>query len=635
MAVTVTATVTVTVTTGSLAADRDAIPTGEKGTHTPHLRACCQNESITRVQRLMLTSLSHVMARRAREILQANMRDQTRALWCGVIATTIAVAAVADAASSASMAPARAGVRGATTAVDPHRPVYHITPDAGHLNDANGMFYDPQHGRYHLFHQYTFNVAGTPPHYWYHHVSADLAHWTRLGVPPAGNLSACSGGAALSPDRTPTLFLCSGPTATPANRSDPDLVEWVTSPVDPSAPAFWPADIPGKWDGSCTSYVDAASGVTRYRLTFGSCTMLPLGRERPHQANGYCDGTKQDGLPQILQYESTDLATFRYLGVPWNGTHADWGPRIECPYEVLGLKPNRSVLVLSAPGLGQDFFEVGFSPPGNNGSTFTPLRTPGGATRALIDHGPAWYAGAVMQTPAVAARGPGSGVAPGSGVVMPRPVLFGWLRETCDTSKAVPPRTWISALSLPRVLSLADDDTVEQDVAPETVALRAGQGTVVRNLTLSPRACTPVTMPAGAAGDALEVRVNWTAAPTTPPAGVVLVLRSTLDRVESTNVSFVPGESGALAVQSRSLAAGVPAGNSTSTPLLAADGRYSLRVFVDHSVVEAFVNARRSIVERTYPAAPADAVHAWISAAGDMAVEIDSVEVWCMTSIWD
>ena len=40
-------------------------------------------------------------------------------------------------------------------------------------------------------------------------------------------------------------------------------------------PAYFPPDVPGKWD--CSVYREPSG---RYRVTFGSCTML-AGRERP------------------------------------------------------------------------------------------------------------------------------------------------------------------------------------------------------------------------------------------------------------------------------------------------------------------------------------------------------------------
>ena len=80
-----------------------------------------------------------------------------------------------------------------------HRPIYHLTPEYGHNNDPNGLFYDPLHGRYHVFVQWHEKVIPPPgKSAWYHFVSRDLVRWERLGVDPAHNVSGCSGGATLA-----------------------------------------------------------------------------------------------------------------------------------------------------------------------------------------------------------------------------------------------------------------------------------------------------------------------------------------------------------------------------------------------------------------------------------------------------
>lgn len=60
----------------------------------------------------------------------------------------------------ALLAATEAAYGDARAPADPHRPVFHVTPLSGHLNDANGMFYDPENGRFHWFHQYDSVVAG-------------------------------------------------------------------------------------------------------------------------------------------------------------------------------------------------------------------------------------------------------------------------------------------------------------------------------------------------------------------------------------------------------------------------------------------------------------------------------------------
>ena len=76
---------------------------------------------------------------------------------------------------------------------DSARPIFHLTPWIGWMNDPNGFSY--YHGQYHLFYQYhPYDTEWNAMH-WGHAVSHDLLHWTYLP-------------AALAPDSPYDSFGC-------------------------------------------------------------------------------------------------------------------------------------------------------------------------------------------------------------------------------------------------------------------------------------------------------------------------------------------------------------------------------------------------------------------------------------------
>lgn len=123
---------------------------------------------------------------------------------------------------------------------DPHRPAYHALAPAHWMNEPHAPLY--YNGKYHLFYQHNPFGPYWGQIHWGHWVSDDMVNWKHVSIalaPEAGDLDPdgiWSGSAFVGPDNIPYLYYTAGSFAKeqnqytsiayPADTADPSLEEW-------------------------------------------------------------------------------------------------------------------------------------------------------------------------------------------------------------------------------------------------------------------------------------------------------------------------------------------------------------------------------------------------------------------------
>jgi beta-fructofuranosidase len=107
---------------------------------------------------------------------------------------------------------------------DPHRPIYHFVSPESTLNDPNGLCF--WQGNWHLFYQ------GYPPEdrrqHWGHAISKDLIHWKDLpyAIYPSPERAVFSGGAMVEDNRVIAIYQGTAVGNMVAISDDPLLLNW-------------------------------------------------------------------------------------------------------------------------------------------------------------------------------------------------------------------------------------------------------------------------------------------------------------------------------------------------------------------------------------------------------------------------
>ena len=452
------------------------------------------------------------------------------------------------------------------SARDPQRPIYHFRAPGNWMNDPNGPLYHG--GYYHIYYQHNpFGDAWGHMH-WGHARSRDLVTWKHLPI-------------ALWPSKE--------------HREDHVFSGCMTTNASGGLMAFYTSIGRGK-SASESAQQWAAIGDTEGN-TFEKHPANPVLAEALHGATKVYDwrdpfifheGGKtymvcggnlnqaRGGQAVVLLYEATSgaLTQWSYRGILF--THPDPAVKnIECPNFIK--LAGQWVLIISPHGL-VEYFIGDFDAAAGRFTT---------RNRGLMDVSRNYYAPNGLEDP----KG--------------RRILWGWINGFPEG------RGWNGCLTLPRILTIGSDGLLRQEPAPELAGLR-GQAFKLENVSL--RDATNYLE--NIRGDSLELRAEFERV---SAKRFGLSLRGSADGRRAVRIT----------VDSRGAdVAGARmdwAGGDGSGP-----GLVSLQVFLDRTVLEAYLNGR--CATRIISPEPRDLEVGLFSDGGE--VRVRSLEAWPMRSIW-
>ena len=485
---------------------------------------------------------------------------------------------------------------------DVHRPRYHFMAPWGWMNDINGAIF--WKGRYHVFYQHLSWGGIYSAMRWGHASSVDLLHWVHhpIALTPSDDgydKKGCwSGGAFVSKDGVPTVIYHGEPGGLCIASSEDDmLAHWTKHPENPVVSTV---EVFGNGYEDTNYALDPCAwveGDTYYALV-----------------GNYVPGVEGDGTNL---FRSQDFVNWEKVG-PFYRSKRQWTePDEDCAVPDFFPLGDKHMLLFASHLLGTQYYlgklqDNQFYPELHSRLNW-PWGTIGGP-RSLLD---------------------------GNG----RRIYFDWIREFRGRDREIA-SGWSGVMTLPRVLSLAENGTLLINPAPEIEMLRMNHRSH-RNIQLDADSEVYVK---DVQGDCLELAVEI------KPQGAKKVgvkVRSSFDGAEYTTVVY-DAQSGNLMVDvshsslddsicftpfrgdqsSKRLPEKARTLQAQEAPLDLARGEpLSLRLFLDRSVLEVFANGRQCITQRIYPHRPESVGVLFFSLGGS--ANIESLQAWDLASTYD
>jgi beta-fructofuranosidase len=472
------------------------------------------------------------------------------------------------------------------------RPMVHLTPFVGWMNDPNGFSY--YKGEYHMFYQYYPYDINWGPMHWGHAVSTDLLHWRFLP-------------AALAPDEAYDRDGCFSGSA--VELPDKRHLLMYTGVIRNEQPDGTLRDI----QTQCLAVGDGTDYEKYDKNPVLDENDLPEGGSRAdfrdpkiwRSENGtyYCVAGNRpaDGSGQILLYESADGFEWKFKSILC-ANHNRIGKMWECPdfFEL-----DDKWVLLTSP---QDMLPEGYEYNNGNG-TLCLIGTFDEAAgifkeeyNQAIDYGIDFYATQTILSP--------------DG----RRIMIGWMQNWDTCTMKMPEQKWYGQMSLPRELSVVGGRLYQKPVR-ELEALRKGK-TVHENVSVN-MASGAVKLE-GVSGRILDMEI------TIRPADINNMYKKfTIYLAQNddyhTSVSIIPGEA-VIMVDRKFCGSRRALIHERSCKTDCDMDKLNLRIILDRYSVELFADDGRYAMS-TVIYTPLEAEGIAFAAEGEAVIDVEKYEI--------
>lgn len=479
-------------------------------------------------------------------------------------------------------------------ASDPYRPLYHFVSPESTLNDPNGLCY--WQGNWHLFYQ------GYPPEdnrqHWGHAISKDLIHWRDLpyAIYPGPERAVFSGTTLVEDDRVIAMYHGTRVGNMVAVSDDPLLLNWE------------------KVTGNAVIPIESKTGFPLPYRVFDPSIWKKDGIYYSLSAGRTATGPGGKQVRANFLFRSKDLAHWQYLH---EFTEDDRftlvGDDGACPYFwPIG---DRHILLFFSHMSGGQYLLGDYD---TERDKFL-----------VTNHGKFNFGAALpsgVHAPSATPDGKG-------GVI----VIF-------NMNPGKPTGEWNQIMTLPRLLTLSGNDDIAQQPTGDIESLRYDRQSVSAMKLPANKEVVLKNIKGNAMEIVAEIDVKDV------PAFEINVLRSP-KKEEYTRIAFfrdrgfsanrqgtsdVPGTHNSLVTletSHSSLHPDVrPRAPETAPLLLDKDEPLRLRIFIDKSIVEVFINGKQALAARVYPSKSNSTGVSLLSIGKDS--ELKSLEAYQMKSIY-